>query len=896
VTAEVGVAELAETARRAEAWPAVAPTASGFVPLQVAQVELTKPLRIVPVLAEAARRDHRRALVLVRVHGHPLGTVQVDLRGGSAPAARLARTIWDALAAPINEHLSGDGHVPLDALRPHGIDASGCRRPLRAPHPAPLISVVVPTCGRPTQLSRCLASLLALDYPAFEVVVIDNCPPDGSTRELVERLAAHDHRVRYFEEPRAGASRARNRGLAWVRGKIVAFTDDDVVVDRLWLAAIAARFDTDPTVACVTGLVLAARLDTAAQQWFEEYGGFNKGFTPRIFDQGDNRVRGAMYPYAPGVFGSGNNVAFRADVVRALGGYDVCLGPGTPTRAGEDLDLLLSVVTGGYRLAYEPAAIVHHEHRESHTELLNQLHGYGVGLSALLTGQALRSPRQLGAILRRVPRGAAAVLDPGSWKNTKRSSAFPPSLARAEMAGMIRGPFAYVRSRAGSRRRPRVRPSGGLLGRARAHLAPPLVHNAYALIATTVITSVLGFAYWALAARRYLPEEVGRSAAAISTMVLLSGIAQLNLMSGLTRFLPIAGSRTRVLVLTAYAATVGLATLVCIAFFAVTQKDLLGLDGPGWVGPAWFLLAVLAWGVFTLQDSVLTGLGKAVWIPVENGAFAVVKIVLLLALASRWQQGGIFASWTIPVAVSLLPVNVFIFRRLIPGRRRRAAAAAGPSLRRVVTFVANDYVGGLFQLAAMTLLPLLVAERAGLTSAGHFYAAWVVVLSFELVLSNLGTSLVVAGSRDEGRVAVAGRMAARLGLALVVPAAALAALFAPALLSLLGDGYASEASTLLRLLCVGVLFRAVVMLAISIARVRRRLRRIVAVQVSLCVGVLGISSALIGPLGLTGVGVGYLVTQLVVATAVAGSVVRELIGPRTRSPAPWRRPAAEVSP
>jgi O-antigen/teichoic acid export membrane protein len=115
-------------------------------------------------------------------------------------------------------------------------------------------------------------------------------------------------------------------------------------------------------------------------------------------------------------------------------------------------------------------------------------------------------------------------------------------------------------------------------------------------------------------------------------------------------------------------------------------------------------------------------------------------------------------------------------------------------------------------------------------------------------------------------------------------------------LSLLGDGYANEASTLLRLLCLGVLFRAVVMLAISIARVRRRLRRIVAIQVSLCVGVLGIACALIGPLGLTGVGVGYLVTQVVVAAAVVGSVVRELIAARTQSPAPSQRSAAGVSP
>ena len=91
--------------------------------------------------------------------------------------------------------------------------------------------------------------------------------------------------------------------------------------------------------------------------------------------------------------------------------------------------------------------------------------------------------------------------------------------------------------------------------RLRAHLRDPLFRNGYALICNTVLTSLLGTGYWILAARHYSTGDVGRASAAISTMVLLSGIAQLNLGPALTRFLPRAGGGSARLILGAYGAS-----------------------------------------------------------------------------------------------------------------------------------------------------------------------------------------------------------------------------------------------------------------------------------------------------------------------------------------------------
>ena len=92
----------------------------------------------------------------------------------------------------------------------------------------------------------------------------------------------------------------------------------------------------------MTGAILPAEQETRAQLWLEEYGGFHKGFRRQVFDLTTHRRDTALYPYDAGQFGSGANMAFRTDVLRAMGGFAVDLGAGTPAHGGEDIDVLRS--------------------------------------------------------------------------------------------------------------------------------------------------------------------------------------------------------------------------------------------------------------------------------------------------------------------------------------------------------------------------------------------------------------------------------------------------------------------------------------------------------------------------------------------------------------------------
>ena len=373
-----------------------------------------------------AEPPYTSAWILICRAGCPLGSIEIPLHGEVITAAELEHEVRRQLG-DLETRVRNDA-VPL----------------ARA-------SVIVPSnFARPAQLQRCVERLIQLDYPDYEVIVVDNRRGNVPQAEISG--------VRVVREQRPGISAARNRGIAVATGEIVAFTDDDVVVDRRWLRALAERFARQPDVSAVTGLVMPLELETPAQVLFEQSGsGLDRGFVPLTFERaGRFRVlRKATWSgmenvrsiYLTGEFGLGSNMAFRTSVLLSAGGFDEALGVGTPACGGEDLAMLIELLTAGHQLAYEPGAIIRHSHRATLAELERQIHGYGVGFTAMLTAVTLRDPRHAIGLAAVIPSWLRSLHDASSAKNVHRQQDYPQALARAELRGLLKGPFAYLRSR-----------------------------------------------------------------------------------------------------------------------------------------------------------------------------------------------------------------------------------------------------------------------------------------------------------------------------------------------------------------------------------------------------------------------------------------------------------------
>jgi glycosyltransferase involved in cell wall biosynthesis len=411
------------------------------------EFELTSESELPQRPTTASRKPYDEARLLVRIGGEPVGFVTVLL--GSEPLSRAAvlQAIRHDLDAAVNAELtrqellgsrslngSSTADVPWHEL---GVEQRG----------AVSVSVVVCTRNRAHALPDCLDSLKRLEHDAIDFIIVDNAPSDDSTREIVRKMASDDPRFQYVRETFPGLSCARNRGLVHTTSEIIAYTDDDVRVDPLWVKGLLRGFGRRLDVGCVTGMVASASLELPVEQYFDGRVGWSSSCEAGVYDARCGPAGKALHPYAAGSFGTGANFAVRTELLREIGGFDECLGVGTPCQGGEDLDIFVRFIRAGYAIAYEPAALVWHEHRSSSDDLRHQMYGYGKSLSAYLF-KYMSSRRTALDVLRRLPQGVShlGVLGARSSRmGSQTGLAYGPVMA--EIRGLIAGPFAYARAR-----------------------------------------------------------------------------------------------------------------------------------------------------------------------------------------------------------------------------------------------------------------------------------------------------------------------------------------------------------------------------------------------------------------------------------------------------------------
>jgi len=269
---------------------------------------------------------------------------------------------------------------------------------------------------------------------------VDNAPSVDATRREAERWPW----VRYVLEPKAGLDFARNAALQAAAGDLIAYLDDDVVVDRGWLDGLYAAWRRAPDAGGYTGLVLPYRLDTEAQAAFEARGGFGRGFEPVEFRR--SRFGNTLHPVGAGILGAGCNMCFDRRLLLALGGFDEALDTGAPLPGGGDLDIFYRVLRSGRPVLYEPAYAVFHEHRETLPQLERQYWTWGLGFMAFLAKSRRTDPEL-------APRHAAMVW----WWLCDRGAAIARAALRrrgrdlafawAELRGGVQGLFGeYDRS------------------------------------------------------------------------------------------------------------------------------------------------------------------------------------------------------------------------------------------------------------------------------------------------------------------------------------------------------------------------------------------------------------------------------------------------------------------
>lgn len=239
-----------------------------------------------------------------------------------------------------------------------------------------MISVVVPTCGRPDRLRSCLVGLEQLQYPnqGYEVIVVDDggaIPAEPVVASLRDRLG-----ITLIRQTNAGPAAARNAGAAMAKGRFLAFIDDDCVPAPTWLSALARRFRETPE-----GLIGGGIVNALPQNPYSTTTDLLTSYTCQY----QQRQLGSPLLFAAA------NLALPTNRFRELGGFSTSFR----FPAGEDYDLCCRWQEHGYSTVYAPEVVIYHRHPLTFRAFCRQHFNYGRGLFRFRARLAQRSGAQI---------------------------------------------------------------------------------------------------------------------------------------------------------------------------------------------------------------------------------------------------------------------------------------------------------------------------------------------------------------------------------------------------------------------------------------------------------------------------------------------------------------------
>jgi O-antigen/teichoic acid export membrane protein len=418
-----------------------------------------------------------------------------------------------------------------------------------------------------------------------------------------------------------------------------------------------------------------------------------------------------------------------------------------------------------------------------------------------------------------------------------------------------------------------------------------LLANSIALLATSHITSVLGYLFWIACARSTSASTIGMASTVISAMTLVAIVAATGFEPFLTRVLPGADCEERsglcgtalvfTSVVSGVAGVVGTLLLPSRVHAAVGTGWLVGLLGAGAVATA--LLLVINSALLGVRRAELSLLSSAV-----GSLSRLVTVATLLGLGMVATGGDataahtILAVWVASLMVSF-GVSVRLFVRATPGFRFRCGWMWLSRLRRGVAW---DHVAMLAGRLPALALPILASALFPPAQVGYAVIALMVSGAFFAVSASVSNSLLANCADRPERLRAQTRRAVRLIGALLIAPVVITCLLASKVLGLFGADYANY-RTLLVLLLVATLPDAVVNVAVAILRVQRRLVAVAAVMVTeaaiTIVGAL-LLWLLMPHLGITGAGWSALASPVIIATTLAVMWhYRSLVSARTRA-------------
>lgn len=386
-----------------------------------------------------------------------------------------------------------------------------------------------------------------------------------------------------------------------------------------------------------------------------------------------------------------------------------------------------------------------------------------------------------------------------------------------------------------------------MLTKLRSLYTDPLYRNSLALMLNSAFMAFFGLLFWIIAARTMPAKDIGLATAAISAAALISGLARMGFDAGLMRYLPESQNKNGLY-----------STIVLVTFIltlALTIVFMLGINifspALSFLSDGWFLPVFIAYiGVTSIQF-----IQNTAFISIRRADLGFIQNLLLgaripiLLLISGLGVFGIFLS------LGIAYLMTFVFGAFVLKRYGLCISKVFDisSIRKILKFSLGNYSAGIFQIAPVTIIPIMIVNTIGAEEGAYFYVAYSVAVLLLMIPNSVSTSLFVEGSHNLPLKETVLK-SCKLIFIFLVPAIIIIFFFGDKLLLLFSKEYSEKSFELLQLLAVSSIFFAVTSIFISIKKIQKEIRMINYVNFALSVLIIGIGYIALMKYGLLGLG------------------------------------------
>ncbi len=407
-----------------------------------------------------------------------------------------------------------------------------------------------------------------------------------------------------------------------------------------------------------------------------------------------------------------------------------------------------------------------------------------------------------------------------------------------------------------------------------------LYGNAFYLILNSVATSLLGFVFWNLVTRSFSPLEVGIGSSLISVSVLLGFLSDLGLGIGLVRFVPQEGAKANRLVNVVFTVVGTIAVVLALLYLMGIGhwSPMLRFISQDYRLLVWFVVFSLGTALSLVTDQALLAGRSARFVFWKNFVICLLKLPLPVLVLRSYGGYGVFAATGAATWVGIMLSWFCFLPQVYPGYYPRPILV-GQEVKKMLPFSAGNYLAELLNRTPALIYPLLVLNVCGAEQSAFFYIAWMLAMVLTVIPTGIAQSLFAEGSYAPRKLWLLTKKSLALALVLAIPGALLSMFVSGWFLHLFGPGYLENGLAVVRLLSVAVIPQCLNALFIAVNQVQKRVHLVVSQGAVLAAIALGVGSFLLKRMGLTGIGLGYLVSHLAVAILVIGPLMRAMKKP-----------------